>query len=116
MRYIPFDRKQAPNFWLYVALFFVLAVLYGIASPPVTLSTPPREQVTLKAHSWNNGSVHVWSNLNEDATTMHVDVPDGAECKRLDNEWYKSRYAPAIYYYRVNCNGVIGYVERDQVR
>lgn len=38
MRYVPFDSKLSPNKWVYVALFAAIAVLYGIASPPVSLS------------------------------------------------------------------------------
>lgn len=38
MRYVPFDSKLSPNKWVYLGLFLVLAALYGIASPPVSLS------------------------------------------------------------------------------
>jgi hypothetical protein len=37
MRYVPFDRKNAPNHWFYVAFFLVLAIAYGLANPPISM-------------------------------------------------------------------------------
>lgn len=73
-------------------------------------------QVALQAKEWNNGYVHVWSSLIESEAT-HIDVPESARCARLDDKTHRLiGPPPPIYYYRVACNGVVGYVERDQVR
>lgn len=74
-------------------------------------------QVTLEAKPWNDGKVYAWHDLNEGPDTLHIDIADGTRCDRIDNEWYRlGSGVAAIYYYKLNCNGVIGYVERDQTR
>lgn len=71
--------------------------------------------LTLKAKPWNNGQVHIWNNLREDASTSPTNLPEGTVCTRLDDKLYKIGNADtAIYYYLVGCDGVIGYVEIDQ--
>jgi hypothetical protein len=73
-------------------------------------------QVTLRAESWNNGYVHVWANLSE-SSDAYTDVPESASCIRLDDATYKlGSGSTTIRYYKLACNGVIGYVEVDQVR
>lgn len=73
-------------------------------------------QVNLRAKSWDDGVVHVWSDLNESSST-HIDVAENTACTRLDDHTYKmGSGSTAIYYYKLACNGVVGYVERDQVR
>jgi len=94
------------------------AILHpGQGSTRASAPTQGRYALTLVAKEWNNGKVHIWNNLSEDATTTFTDVAGQDVCQRLDNELHKSRYAPYIYYYKVDCgNGVVGYVEQDQAR
>ena len=37
MRYVPFDRKLAPNGWLYIGVFVAIALLYGLNHVPASL-------------------------------------------------------------------------------
>lgn len=72
-------------------------------------------QVNLRAKEWNNGYVHLWTDINE-ASAAHIDVPESASCIRMDDHTYKvGSGSTALFYYKLICNGVVGYVERDQV-
>lgn len=123
------------NGCLYVAILGVIAVIIlGFATsrhpasnvPPavatdaaakvLTAQQAIAAQVTLKAKSWNNGHVHLWTNLNE-SNASHVDMPENTSCQRLDDHIYKAGSGSAtLRYYKLSCNGVVGYVETDQVR
>lgn len=73
-------------------------------------------QVSLRAKPWNEGMVHVWAVLSE-SNDAHTDVPESASCTRMDDHTYElGSGSTTIYYYKLSCNGVVGYVERDQVR
>lgn len=73
-------------------------------------------QVMLRAEEWNDGMVHVWANLSE-SSDAYTDVPESASCTRLDDATYKiGSGSTTIRYYKLACNGVVGYVEVDQVR
>lgn len=80
------------------------------------IPSPSSDVLILKAKSWNSGQVHIWNNLRDDESTRPTDLPSGTKCDRLDSTTYRSPLNPPIYYYRVNCDGVTGYVEIDQVR
>lgn len=74
-------------------------------------------QVRLRAKPWNDGKVHMWQDLRDDSSTTFIDVPENASCARVDNKKYNILDGgPPIYYYKLSCNGVVGYVEIDQVR
>lgn len=72
--------------------------------------------VTLQSKEWNHGKVHIWNNLNEDATTTRISVPDNTPCTILTDAIYETPLPPHISYYRVDCAGVIGFVETEQVK
>lgn len=74
-------------------------------------------QVRLTAKEWNDGKVHMWQDLRGDSETTFIDVPESASCARMDDKTYNILDGgPPIHYYRLTCNGVIGYVEIDQIR
>lgn len=87
----------------------LLYIAYRFAySPPLS--------VTLDAKSWNEGKVHIWNSLHESSATF-IDLPDGTLCEQVDGKTHRLiGPPPPIYYYHVDCDGVIGYVEVDQVR
>lgn len=92
----------------------VLLVIVSVAGSPSSPNT-----VILKAKPWNNGYVYVWADIVEvpGVEAQATKVRDRARCKRVDDEIHELIGAPPpIYYYHVNCNGVIGYVEIDQAR
>lgn len=98
---------------LLLTLLFALFVFVALVAYQ---ASPLARQVTLRAQSWNNGVVHLWQNIIESEAT-YTDLPDGTRCRRLDSQMHPLVGSPPlIYYYRVNCNGSIGYVEVDQVR
>lgn len=102
--FFPDSTKQSAPIWS------------GNRSAEIRTKKALAAQVTLQAKEWNNGMVHVWSSLIESEAT-HVDVPESARCARLDDTVYKlGSGSTAIYYYKLACNGVVGYVERDQAR
>lgn len=73
-------------------------------------------QVHLQAKPWNNGYVHMWAILSE-SDNNYRDVPESASCTRMDDHTYKlGSGSTTLFYYKLACNGVVGYVERDQVR
>lgn len=74
--------------------------------------------VYLQAKPHNNGVVHIWEDLGKDGLNApYKDFPDGTACQRVDRKIYKLEGGIAtISYYKVNCEGVIGYVEVEQVR
>lgn len=91
----------------------------GSDAPNKNSATGRTNTVTLKAKSWNNGKVHVWADIVEipGVEANFTDVREGTRCTRLDSKTHRLiGDPPPIYYYRVNCNGVTGYVEVDQVR
>jgi hypothetical protein len=104
--------------WTIACALCVLVVLAFVAQAtiPTLLRT---NTVTLKAKPWNNGYVHVWHTIVEapGVPTPFTDVRDGTRCTRLDQQTHRLiGPPPPIYYYHVDCNGVVGYVEVDQVR
>lgn len=102
--------------WIGGAFFAVIVVLYlllNIANGKLT------NEVILESKPWNNGYVHVWKTIIEErgVEALYTDIRDGARCQKLDNEEHPLvGDGPPIYYYHVDCNGVVGYVEVEQVR
>lgn len=76
--------------------------------------TPDPNWVTLKAKPWNNGMVHVWVFVAE-GDVPRKDLPAGTRCRKDSGVHLLGSGATAISFYKVNCNGVIGFVEVDQV-
>lgn len=102
--------------FIFVALIFVTYTTYPTMMAFGPSKTIGANQVILKAKSWNDGKVHVWQSIVESEATF-INVPDGTRCERLDNQTHKLiGPPPPIFYYHVDCGGVIGYVEVDQVR
>lgn len=74
-------------------------------------------RVSLRAKPWNEGKVHIWHDVRGDSNTTFTDVPESASCTKVNDHVYKiGDGGPPIYYYKLICNGVTGYVEIDQVR
>lgn len=76
------------------------------------------DSVHLAAKSWNEGKVHMWHGLGGyGSDSTFTDVSESASCRRLDNKTYQIQDGgPPIYYYKLACNGSVGYVEVDQIR
>jgi hypothetical protein len=73
----------------------------------------------LVAKPWNNGYVHLWAELIEGpgVDAQYKDIPEGTVCTKLDDESHVLGSGDtAIYYFKVNCNGTVGFVEVDQAR
>lgn len=100
-------RQKKIGCWMLLITFAIL---------PLIAINFGHDTMTLKAKPWNEGKVHIWNNLKEDASTFPTDLSENTACKRLDNHVYELPPDPPIRYYKVDCNGVIGYVETDQVR
>lgn len=108
-----------------LAVYGALVVVFGaIIIFSVSANAPTRSParpaaantVTLRAESWNNGYVHVWANLSE-SSDRYTDVPGGTRCRKLDSRRHKlGTGATAIDYHRLDCNGVVGYVQWNQAR
>lgn len=82
-------------------------------------STPeieiPSNGVLLRAKPWNDGQVHLWSQVAE-GDVPYVDIPENTICDRLDDKTHKlGDGTTAIYFYKVNCQGHVGYVAVEQV-
>lgn len=107
-------KLQKRTSWWIVPLVFVIASVFAVA---LRISWSPAEnnQVALVAKEWNNGKVHVWKSLQE-GSDQFVDVPASTICTRLDDNLYKLGSGDTtLYYYKLSCNGTVGYVETDQV-
>lgn len=100
-----------------LVMVVVLATLVYVSQVTAPAAYPNySRQNTLQAKEWNNGKVHIWHTLDETTTTF-TDVADGTRCTKLDDKTHRLiGPPPPIFYYHVNCNGVIGYVEVDQLR
>lgn len=103
---------------VYLVVFVTLTALYVTyhlkADGPLPAGV---QQVTLKAKAWNNGKVHLWHDVRGDSDTTFVDIADGTSCSKVDDKTHKiGDDGPPIYYYKLNCNGKVGYVEIDQTR
>lgn len=120
--------KKGSDFWWIVAILSVVAglVVFVIVSlsyhAPSTTYHDTRSQkaiaaqVGLQAKPWNDGKVHMWAVLSE-SNDDYTDVPENATCARADDVTYTlGSGSTTLYYYKLACNGVVGYVERDQVR
>lgn len=100
-------------------LICLLITVAAVASPFLLSPIFPRNQVVVAAYEWNNGKVQLWNAVNgvSGSPTAYREIADGTVCTRLDDAWYKYGDGDtAIYYYKLNCDGKIGYVERDQIR
>lgn len=104
---------QPKNYAILLACLCFAAIV--VSYLPDEGRPPSGNEVILVAKPWNNGAVHLWHSIVEAEATF-TDLPDGTRCERLDNHMHKLvGPPPAIYYYRVNCGGIAGYVEVDQV-
>lgn len=124
----PVAAKKGSDFWWIVGILSVVAgiVVFVIVSlsyhAPSTTYHDSRSakafaaQVRLSAKPWNDGKVHMWAVLSE-SNNEYTDVPENASCARADDVTYTlGSGSTTLYYYKLSCNGVVGYVERDQVR
>ncbi len=77
----------------------------------------PSNQVVLKAYAWDNGSVYLWETMDDGPHVPYTTIPDGIHCTKVDDVSYKLSGSgeTAIYYYKLNCNGKVGYVSQNQV-
>jgi hypothetical protein len=60
----------------------------------------------------------MWLTLREDLgqETPYATVDDKARCLKVDANLYKiGEGDTALYYYKLNCGGTVGFVETDQV-
>src|SRR3982751_2850592 len=71
----------------------------------------------LVAKPWNDGYVHLWSVIIDgpEMNDQYKDIHEGTVCTKLDDESHVlGSGSTAIYYFKVNCNGAVGFVEVDQ--
>lgn len=101
--------------WLVVIGIGVLILV--LVNNPDGQSFAGFNQVTLRAAAWGDGMVPVFESMRDGPDAPYRTVPDGTRCTRLDNEWYKLGSGDtALYFYKVDCRGTFGYVNRDRTR
>lgn len=106
--------QQSQNFRANVvlvalALFFVLILGAGLflRDAPATSPSPPNE-VTLQGFP-GNGSVQLFDTLGDDAQVIAT-IPDGTVCANLGPKLDGSQSGVEMYFYQVECNGTLGFV------
>lgn len=115
------NRIMIPTVIITVVLIVILGVIKNAMDAPSKSDDGASIGNSLKlvAKPWNNGYVHLW-NVIIDSPAMndqYKDIPEGTVCTKLDNESHALGSGDlAIYYFKVNCNGAIGFVEVDQAR
>lgn len=105
-------------------LYFSDIQIFGGSRPLPRIPTPEptrilkrADQVILQAKSWNNGMVHVWADLAEGPNARYTDVAGGTLCDKVDDRLHAlGTGATAIYYHKLRCGDLVGYVEVDQAR
>jgi hypothetical protein len=102
-----------------VLIVLIVVVKNAMPAPSLRDGASIANSLKLVAKPWNDGYVHVWADLTEgpDVDAQYKDIHEGTVCTKLDNESHVLGSGDtAIYYFKVNCSGTIGFVEVDQAR
>lgn len=97
-------------FVAFLSIFLALGITMAVFSG----KTPVRDTVTLRAAS---GATHVqmFDGTTADATAMHQ-FPSGTECTRINGPTSVTLEGVAVRFYKLACNGTMGYVNAQWVR
>jgi hypothetical protein len=113
------NRIMIPTVIITVVLIVILGVIKNAMDAPSQSADAASIGNSLKmvAKPWNNGYVHLWAELTEGPNEQFKDIAEGTVCTKLDDESHVLGSGDtAIYYFKVNCNGAVGFVEVDQAR
>lgn len=105
-----------------ISLFALLSLsiyLYLMFAPQTSHAFTPSSSntVELVAKPWNHGKVHLWHDLTDGPDASYTDIAEGTKCTQLGAAKVAfGTGSDKLYYYKLHCNGKVGYVAVDQVR
>jgi hypothetical protein len=100
-----------------IVIFGVIKIAMDARGAPSADAASIGNSLKLVAKPWNHGYVHLWADLTEGPNEQYKDIAEGTVCTKLDDESHVLGSGDtAIYYFKVNCNASVGFVEVDQAR
>lgn len=95
-------------------LLTLMFIAFFIASiSPVFNFFSYLNHVHIKGREWSYGIIHLRRNLMD--KDSEIDIPISADCILLDRKSRPAGLQPVIYFLKVKCDGLVGFVEVNQV-
>jgi hypothetical protein len=94
-----------------IAIVVIYAFMF-IAAPAIP---GPNKQVRLRAIA-GNSTVQMFDRLSDDPDVKVTTFPNGRGCTKVSDLLKYGNGPTTMYFYKLNCNGTVGYVNADWVR